>query len=211
MHPRFTPTLQRAALCAFTLAAALMTPHAHAALQDRDLDGDTVVDAFYDTDLDITCLRNANVNGAQDWDTQVAWASNFSFGGYDDWRLPTTDTSCSGSNCTGSEMGHLYYVELGNVASVSPINTGAFQNLQGQYWSGTPAVSDSGGAWQFSFDLPSFPFVNGIQFETGKFNPLPALVVRGGDVLPAVPEPATGAMLTLGLGGLAVATRRRTR
>ena len=52
-----------------------------------------MVDAFYDTDLDITWLRNANVNGAQDWDTQVAWASNFSFGGYDDWRLPTTGTS----------------------------------------------------------------------------------------------------------------------
>lgn len=27
---------------------------AQAALQDRDLNGDTVIDAFYDTDLDVT-------------------------------------------------------------------------------------------------------------------------------------------------------------
>jgi hypothetical protein len=65
-----------------------------------------VVDAFYDTDLDITWLRNANVNGPMTWADAVAWADGYSFGGYDDWRLPTTaDAPCTGPNCTGSENG----------------------------------------------------------------------------------------------------------
>lgn len=209
MTTRFAPALSRAALCAFTVAAALLTPAAHAALQDRDLDGDTVVDAFYDTDLDITWLRDANVNGAQDWDTQVAWAANFSFGGFDDWRLPTTDTSCGFFNCLGSEMGHLHHVELGNVVGGGPTNTGNFQNFQGgfgqQYWSGIEGTEPTG-AWLFGF----FNFFPGGQYEAGKFGPLFALAVRPGDVT-AVPEPTTNAMLMLGLGALTLAARYRPR
>ena len=104
-------------------------------------------------------------------------------------------------------MGHLYYVELGNLESASPINTGGFQNVQGRYWSGT--ASNSSDAWVFFFAIA--PFLNGLQLEANKLNNASfALAVRPGDV-PAIPEPATGAMLMLGLGGLAVATRRRTR
>lgn len=207
MTIRFAPALGRATLCAFTVAAALWTPSAHAALQDRDLDGDTVVDAFYDTDLDITWLRDANVNGAQDWDTQVAWAANFSFGGYSDWRLPTADISCSNSDCTSGEIGHLYFVELGNVGGTSPVNTGGFQNVLGRYWSGTHLTSAD--AYVFFFALA--PFLSGQQADANKFNnPSFAFAVRPGDVT-AVPEPATGAMLMLGLGALVLAARYRPR
>ena len=207
MHPRFSPTLQRATLCAFALAAALLTPIAHAALQDRDLDGDTVVDAFYDTELNITWLRDANVNGAQDWDTQVAWAANFSFGVYDDWRLPTSD-ACEGFNCTGSEMGHLYYVELGNVTDEPLTNPGSFLNLQvAAYWSGT-AFAPSPSSHAYSFFLTDGD--SGSQLVNNQPGALHAFAVRDGDVT-AVPEPATNAMLMLGLGALALATRRRPR
>ena len=54
---------KRAMAGAVAAAAVLLAGPAQAALQDRDLNGDTVVDAFYDTDLDITRLRNANPNG----------------------------------------------------------------------------------------------------------------------------------------------------
>lgn len=101
------------AICA--VAATLLAGPTQAALQDRDLNRDSVVDAFYDTDLDITWLRDADVNSVMTAYDAVTWADGFSFGGYTDWRLPTSD-SCYGYNCTGSEMGHLWYVELGNSA-----------------------------------------------------------------------------------------------
>ena len=41
-------------------AAALVSGAAHATLMAGDLNGDTVTDAYYDTVLDITWLKNAN-------------------------------------------------------------------------------------------------------------------------------------------------------
>ena len=113
-------------------------------LQPRDLDGDTVTDAFYDAELNITWLRNANVNGQMAWADANAWAANLVVGAYSDWRLPTMiDTGApgcdfslaGGTDCgynmqtkTGttvfSEMAHLYYVTLGNKAYYAP-GTGA--------------------------------------------------------------------------------------
>jgi hypothetical protein len=55
---------------------------AQAAPQGRDLSGDAVVDAFYDIDLDITWLGDANVNGPMGWDTAANWADNLSLGTY---------------------------------------------------------------------------------------------------------------------------------
>jgi hypothetical protein len=104
-------TLARIVATAAGASALLIAGAAQAALQDRDLDGDNVVDAFYDTELDITWLRNANVNGTMNWDTAVAWADSFSFGGYDDWRAERRPRCGSAYNCTGSEMGHLWYVD----------------------------------------------------------------------------------------------------
>lgn len=59
------------ALVAATAALVMATP-AQAALQGRDLNSDSVIDAFYDTTLNITWLRNANVNGAMNWNSAVA-------------------------------------------------------------------------------------------------------------------------------------------
>ncbi|MGK2898806.1 MAG: PEP-CTERM sorting domain-containing protein [Burkholderiaceae bacterium] len=198
-----TKFMKRAVLGA---AAVLLAGAAQAALQARDLNGDTVTDAFYDTDLNITWLRDANVNGPMHWVDAVSWADNFSFAGYTDWRLPTSDT-CSGYNCTGSEMGHLYYTELGNLAGGPMTNTGGFQNLQLiSHWSGT-GVGSFGG---FFFDLPS-----GSQGSAGNINLYDAMAVREGDVpstVPGVPEPETYALMLLGLAGVAfAATGRRAR
>jgi hypothetical protein len=74
-------------------------------------------------------------DGSMNFDTASHWlvAMNAaSYLGYSDWRLPTTlepDLSCSaqgtrssGFNCTGSEMGSLYYVSLGNpFAVIDPV------------------------------------------------------------------------------------------
>lgn len=192
---------RRAFVGAVALAAMWLGGSAQAALLDRDLDGDTVVDAFYDTELDITWLRDANVNGAMNWWNAVAWADGYSFGGYSDWRLPSSDT-CSGYNCAGSEMGHLWYVELGNPAGGPMTNTGRFVNLlSSDYWSGTEYAPDTYHAWEFRTNF-------GHQGWYGKPNAHYAMAVRGGDV-PAIPEPATTGLMLAGLIALAAKRRRR--
>jgi hypothetical protein len=99
--------------------------------------------------------------------TAMNWAANLTVGTFSGWRLPTTNTGPSsnctssfnpgggfpeqyfGFNCTGSEMGHIWYTELGNVAG-SLTNTGPFLNLQSLvYWSGTEYAPSSAGAWYF--------------------------------------------------------------
>jgi hypothetical protein len=65
------------------------------------------------------------------------WAENLTFAGYSDWRLPSRpeyDNTCDdhfagGYNCTGSEMGGLYYLSLGNLAGGPLTNKGPFKNL----------------------------------------------------------------------------------
>ena len=130
--------------------------------------------AVYDTDFKITWLADANyaktsgydVEGQMDWTTANAWAASLNIGGYTGWRLPTTlqpDASCQtqkdgksyGYNCTGSELGHLYYTEGGlsqgsNITS-SAVLSSLFTNMQNStYWSGTEYTPNLDGAWFFN-------------------------------------------------------------
>ena len=115
----------------------------------------------YDTVQNITWLQNWNTNGRMDWTTANNWANNLVYGGFDDWRLPTANTTASsncsanfnpgggfpqqyfGFNCTGSEMGHMFYNEFGATAGQSILagsnaaNLALFTNVQSSvYWSG---------------------------------------------------------------------------
>ncbi len=145
---------------------------------------------IYDTDLDITWLQDANYaqtsgyanalpDGRMLWYDAVAWADQLVYQAYDDWRLPNADGlgPCdNGYDCTGSEMGHLYYTELGNPALGPLTYTGPFENLQSaDYWLGTEDVSDPDYAWQFGFGY-------GRQMLDWKPNQLYGWAVRDGDV-----------------------------
>jgi len=143
--------------------------------------------------------------------------------GYSDWRLPTTvdgpfewgydGTTTAGYNITTSEMGYMYYLNLGNLGYIATAgtqpqsgwglnNTGPFNNLQPDaYWSGTEySMQVQGSAWHFYFN-------NGRQGYGHKVSGWSAWAVRDGDVAP-VPEPSTMLLLGTGLAGLAAFRKR---
>lgn len=141
-------------------------------------------ETIYDTDLQLSWLKDANTSGPMNWSTATTWADSLVFAGFDDWRLPTTlqsDLSCdwpynsdSGFNCTGSEMGHLYYTELMNPAGGQLTNTGNFSYLLPYgYWSGTEYASNTYKAWVFYFG-------NGNQYSDRMDINYYALAVRSG-------------------------------
>ncbi len=203
---------------------------AHATLFNQGTDS-LGYQLIYDSDLNITWYDYTKLWGT--WQNQVDWADGLSvtFGGnvYDDWRLPTTvdgpyvygydGTTTGGYNITSSEMGHLFYTELGNRGYYDTsgnyqwewglTNTGDFQNLHPDfywfyYWSGTEYAAFPDFAWNFGFS-------SGLQYAGYKGYGLNyALAVRPGDVA-AVPEPSTLLLLSTGLAGLAAWRKRFKR
>jgi hypothetical protein len=125
-----------------------------------------------------------------------------------------------------SELSYMYYVNLGLKGYYSPsgahqpdygifrngtdwggqADVGLVKNLQaGGYWSGTAYAPDPASyAWFFSTYYGSQSYLR-------QFHELYAWAVRPGDVVAAVPEPETYAMLLAGLGLLGVGAKRRRR
>jgi hypothetical protein len=156
--------MKKVFLLAMALFCLIMAGTSHATLWDR---GGGLI---FDDHLNITWLQDANLTGksfpSTNWDEAVAAAEALVYGGFDDWRLPTTVVEQSGYNITSSEMGYMYYVNLGNEAMGASGWTGtpnatfldgngnvvSFQNLQADdYWSGTTYSGSSSNAWLLSF------------------------------------------------------------
>ena len=126
-----------------------------------------------------------HTSGSMDWFTANEWAVNLNpySSGITGWRLPVTiDVGNNGATypdgdlvpgwyqgvdfgyniSTYSEMSHMYYVTLGNMAMYTTdgsdqaggglINTGPFANIQQYaYWSGTEYAPITSIAWDFQF------------------------------------------------------------
>ena len=224
-----TPRLRR--LCGalaistlfFTLVAAAQAQAVpgqgtwETALQPRDLDNNGSVDAWYDTQLDITWLADANLNGQLTWGDAVSWAAGLNLGGSPGWRLPKQsdfangcNDSFNGTNCgfnvdtTQTELGALFYVTLGNFAAVDTFgaiqpsgygitNAGPFINLQSDaYWTGQPDTVGNGipgdTCEQADTCAYFFDFGFGAQQIENKTNTFYAMAVHAGDV-GVVPSP----------------------
>ncbi len=169
-------------------------------------------------------VENIDPNGTMNWFTAgnfVAAMNAFDGGngwlGINNWRLPETvipDAGCEttasnpppsfGFNCTLSDMGNLYYEELGLVANDSLTtaraaaeNAGFTNLIGGPYWSGTENVVGS------SYD---FFFNGGSQATLSRAFP--------GGVLPVadflIPLPAAAWLFLSGLLSLVGLRRRRT-
>ncbi|MEE9494088.1 MAG: Calx-beta domain-containing protein [Gammaproteobacteria bacterium] len=160
--------------------------------------GGTDYQAYYDDELDITWLANANVAGQMSWNAANTWAAGLNINGVTGWRLPltqpvtgqefsvnfsnngTTDNATAATTTDGrdggwrdttgksvSELGHMFYVTLGNTGECVPngngiatscdspasfglSNNGPFTHLQTRsfYWSASEFSSLE--AWSFA-------------------------------------------------------------
>ncbi len=179
----------------------------NAALISR-LDGQ----AYYDTESNLTWVADANLavnsantsSGLLTWADAMSWVSQLDIAGVTGWRLPTAsqpDPGCSiqnngassGYNCTGSEMGFLFYNSLGSTAQ-SPANTGPFSNIQSRYWTSTDYAPNPVNAWDFDMSTGYQGFRDKRQYRY-------VWAVKTGDVA-AVPLPASIWLMLSGVFGL---------
>ena len=161
-------------------------------------------------------------NSPLKWESQVDWADGLGAEltvtlnpGYTTdndwatgWRLPSAGANPQcGHDQTTSEMGHLFYDELGLNADYLPttaeLNAGKFDNLIASwYWSGTEHAGYPYDAWSFGM---------GCGYQQGfscKYNGAYGLAVRSGQVS-AVPIPGAIWLLGSGLASMVALGRRR--
>ena len=187
--------------------------------------------AYYDTDLLITWLQDANAgagsiyddgvsdtDGKMSWDNAVAWAAALDVSGVTGWRLASMDVDGSGvstttppvdcagggvSGCNDNEYGFLYYDE-GIYNSSQDVFSSTIQ--PGVYWSGTQdSVAPINIAWRFNLGSGTN---SGLQDSGNKSSEHYAWAVYPGDVA-AVPVPAAVWLFGSGLLGLIGVARRR--
>ncbi len=182
--------------------------------------------------------------GTMNWWGANAWVNylnSISYAGETDWRLPvispvngstlnpdvsfngTTDRGFNSAalNSTASELAHLFYHELGNLAQFNTAgvaqtgfgvtNAGPFANLENSgYWSGTEAGTEYAQGANFAWIFGTANGGQGAGPKSGQGGLFPYFgwAVSPGQVAP-VPVPTAIYLFGSGLIGLAGLARRK--
>ena len=111
-----TKFLTTAAVLAFSLSTG-----AQASLVARDggMVYDTVNNITWAADANLAQTSGYDADGKMTWANAVAWAEQLTLGGFTDWSLPTTVPAVYGYNQKGSQLGDLFYNQLGGVSNTS--------------------------------------------------------------------------------------------
>ena len=179
---------------------------------------------IYDSDQNLTWLQDANYaltsnflldnslfghyatrEGEMNWDIANYWLGQFTYGGYNDWRFPITNLELDGADQTGSELGYLFYKELGgingnSITAVHNENFNLFRNIQNGVYLSSLATTYYSSVWVFNMG-------NGYQQPYLLGNRFYAWPVREGDVVaavPTVPEPSELTLMLLGFSLIAL-------
>ena len=155
---------------------------------------------------------NTNL-GITSWFGAVAFVNylnNISYGGSNNWNLPTFDNDIGGfntssnGNLSGNELSELYYQELGGVIGSNSIaNSAYFTNVGYFYYSDTEF--GQGNVWGFSTG-------DGSQNYNGKgYVSFYAWAVTEGTIpaVSSVPAPAAAWLFATGLPIITTVTRRK--
>jgi hypothetical protein len=198
-------------LCAGLLLIAATTT-VHASLEARDLNGDSVIDAYYDTVQNLSFTSDANlpatqgivdpaynIPGGLGWNDAMAWAGALDVFGVTGWRLP----KLVAIDC--SDDPHICFLdtarsELSLLSDFAPFS----QVEGGPYWLSSFLFDDLHSHHAIVFNVA--PREHGATDELGL--PVFAWAVHDGDVA-AVPEASTWALMLGGLAALGSASRAR--
>ena len=175
---------------------------------------------IYDADLNLTWLQDGNfANSRMNWADAKSWAASLSFAGLGGWRLPgllPNKTDCLGADCQNTELGHLFYSELGGQAGQEIVDN-VFKNVQASvYWMQESVnMFDMNLGWGF---VTGGGVLSGYQNVYNASSEFQAWAVHDGDIRldanysePAsIPVPAAVWLFGSGLIGLLGGARKRT-
>jgi hypothetical protein len=225
-----------AALLATTGAHATLIDRGGGLIYDDLLNVTWLQDANYAGSTGVAPNGLMNWNEARGWAANLSYADSARGTTWDDWRLPTaapingsnwqlaptTDGSTDWSyNITSSEheLSHLFHVSLKNLSGFLPngtprpgvsgvdygmVNTGPFTNLFNDiYWYGTDSPFNPG-----THAVSFLGYSGGDLGNALVGSRFHAIALRDGDV-GAVPEPASWALVLVGLAAIGGLARRR--